>query len=175
MVGSRTVMRTIILAVIFIGIGAALYSQFIKDKAVVKIGSEAPDFVLPTLSGDQMQLSEFRGKGIVLNFWGTWCTPCIEEMPALQVNYQKYKEQGVVIIGVHIGGSKVTVESFTNRYQLTFPIAMDRSREITQLYEVGQIPSTYFIDQNGIVKTNVVGGPMSEEAINENILQIVPE
>ena len=115
--GSRTVMRTIILAVIFIGIGVALYSQFVKDKTVVKIGSEAPDFMLPTLSGGQMQLSEFRGKGIVLNFWGTWCTPCIEEMPALQENYQKYKDQGIEIIGVHIGGTSVTVESFENRYQ----------------------------------------------------------
>ena len=172
---SRTMMRTAILAVIFLGIAVAVYNAFIKDKTVVQTGDAAPDFVLPTLHGDQLQLSELRGKGVVLNFWGTWCEPCKDEMPALEKVYQDFKDKGVTVIAVNIGETDVSVKAFRERYQLHFPIPMDQKREITQLYGIGPIPTTYFIDQLGIVKKIVIGGPMSEQTITDNVMQIRPE
>lgn len=172
---SRTIMRMVILGVIFMGIAVAIYNGFVKDKTVVQTGSQAPDFVLPTLEGDKLQLSSLRGKGVVLNFWGTWCQPCKDEMPDLEKAYQALKDQGIVVLGVNIGETEVAVKSFKDRYHLTFPIAMDQSKEITQLYAIGPIPTTYFIDKNGIVKKIVIGGPMSEQTIMDNMKQIMPE
>ena len=172
---SRTVIRAAILAVIFLGIAVAVYNAFIKDKTVVQVDHEAPDFVLPTLQGDQFQLSEQRGKGVVLNFWGTWCEPCKDEMPALEKVYQDFKDQGVTVIALNIGETDVSVKSFREQYDLTFPIVMDQKKEITQLYGIGPIPTTYFIDQHGIVKKIVIGGPMSEQSITDNVMLIKPE
>lgn len=168
-------MRTAILAVIFVGIGVALYNGFIKDKTVVQAGEEAPNFVLPTLQGDKVQLSELRGTGVVLNFWGSWCEPCKDEMPDLEKSYQTFKDQGVTVIGVNIGETDVAIKSFQDRYKINFPIAMDQRKEITQLYGIGPIPTTYFIDKNGIVKKIIIGGPMSEQTIMDNMTQIKPD
>lgn len=172
---SRTITRMAILAVIFVGIAVALYNGFIKDKAVVQTGEMAPDFVLQTLEGEKFQLSEYKGKGVVLNFWGTWCEPCEAEMPDLEEAYNKFKDQGVVVVGMNIRQPDVTVRPFVERYNLTFPIVMDRNNEITQLYEIGPIPTTYFIDKDGVVQKIVIGGPMSEETISNNIKLILPE
>jgi peroxiredoxin len=175
MKGSRTLMRVVILTIIFAGIGVALYNAFLKDKTAVKVDHPAPDFVLKTLDGGEFQLSKYRGKGVVLNFWGSWCDPCKEEMPALEKTYQLFKDKGVVLVGVNIGETDVSIHSFKDRYHLNFPIAMDAKKEITQLYEIGPIPTTYFIDKNGTVKKVVIGGPMSEQTISDNMKLIVPE
>lgn len=175
MKSSRTIIRIMILTVIFAGIGLAIYNQFLKDKTAVKVESPAPDFVLKTLDGGSFQLSKYQGKGVVLNFWGSWCDPCKEEMPALEKTYQSFKDKGVVLVGVNIGETDVSIHSFKDRYGLNFPIAMDTKKEITQLYEIGPIPTTYFIDKTGIVKKVVIGGPMSEQTIADNMKEIVPE
>jgi len=172
---SKTVIRAVILAVIFLGIAVAVYNAFIKDKTVVQVEQEAPDFVLSTLGGDSFQLSALRGKGVVLNFWGTWCQPCKDEMPALEKVYQDFKDQGVTVVGLNIGETDVSVKAFRERYDLHFPIVMDQNKEITQLYGIGPIPTTYFIDQQGIVKKIVIGGPMSEQTITDNVKLIKPE
>lgn len=172
---SRTLMRILVLAVIFVAVGFALYNGFIKDKTVVKIGEPAPNFVLPKLGGGEMQLADLKGQGVVLNFWGTWCDPCRKEMPALEQAYQQYKDKGVLVIGVNIGESEVVVSRFIDNLNLTFPMLMDKKAEITNLYEVGQIPSTYFINPDGVVNNIIVGGPMSEEVIVSNIKQIQPQ
>lgn len=174
MKGSRTIIRMTILSVIFLGISVAIYNGFVKDKTVVQTGNEAPDFVLPTVEGEQLQLSSLRGKGIVLNFWGTWCDPCKDEMPDLEKAYQLMKDKGIVVLAVNIGETEVSVKPFKNRYQLTFPIPMDQKKEITQLYGIGPIPTTYFIDKNGIVQNIIIGGPMSEQTITDNMRQIMP-
>lgn len=171
---SKTVTRLAILLVIFLGIGIALYNAFVKDKTVVKVGEPAPNFILSTLQGNHVELSQLRGKGVLLNFWGTWCPPCREEMPSIEKAYQKYKDQGLAVVAVNIGESEVPVTSFKNQYKITFPIAMDRKKEITQLYAIDPIPTTYFIDKNGLVKKIVIGGPMSEQNIEDNIKQILP-
>lgn len=171
---SKTVTRLVILLVIFLGIGIALYNAFVKDKTVVKAGGPAPNFILSTLQGSHVELSQLKGKGVLLNFWGTWCPPCRAEMPNIEKAYQQYKNKGLAVVAVNIGESEVPVTSFKNQYKVTFPIAMDRKKEITQLYGIDPIPTTYFIDKNGLVRNIVIGGPMSEQTIADNIKQILP-
>ncbi|MBO8170642.1 MAG: thiol-disulfide oxidoreductase ResA [Bacillaceae bacterium] len=172
---SKTGMRILILAILFIAVVGAIYNTAFTDKQAIKEGAKAPDFVLPELRGGTIQLSDLKGKGVVLNFWGSWCPPCVEEMPALNRAYHKYQDDGVEIIGINISESKVAVSSFVQRLNLDFPILLDQKREITNLYEIDPIPTTFFIDKDGIIQKIVIGGPMSDQTIQRYITQIMPE
>ena len=143
-------------------------------------GFLAPDFTLDTLDGNKVTLSELRGKVVVVNFWATWCLPCRAETPALEKSYAQYKNSGVVILGVNLTNQDVVseVESFVQEFGLTYPILLDRDGSISNsLYQIKGLPSTFFVNREGIIRTVLVGGPMSEAFIRskiEALLQEVP-
>ena len=143
-------------------------------------GFLAPDFTLDTLDGNRVTLSELRGKVVVVNFWATWCLPCRAETPALEKSYAQYKDSGVVILGVNLTNQDVVseVESFVQEFKLTYPILLDREGSISNsLYQIRGLPTTFFINREGIIRTVLVGGPMSETFIRskiEALLQEVP-
>lgn len=170
----RLVIRTVILLLLLSAVGYALYSNFNKDKSTVKAGSVAPDFVLETLDGKTVKLSDLRGKGVFLNFWGTWCKPCEKEMPYMEAEYKNFKNKNVEILAVNISEGNLPVSKFVERKKLTFPILMDRKSEITNLYQVGPIPSTFLIDQNGKI-TKVITGAMTQKDIRDYMKSIVPK
>ena len=143
-------------------------------------GFLVPDFTLDTLDGNTVTLSELRGKVVVINFWATWCPPCRAETPALQKSYEQYKDSGVVILGVDLTNQDVIseVESFVQEFGLTYPILLDRDGSVSNsLYQIKGLPSTFFVNREGIIRTVLVGGPMSEAFIRskiEALLQEVP-
>ncbi|ECO1678123.1 thiol-disulfide oxidoreductase, partial [Listeria monocytogenes] len=98
----------------------------------VQAGDQAPDFVLENMEGNKVQLSELKGKGVFLNFWGTWCKPCEKEMPFMERQYNYFKNQGVEVLAVNIGESDVAIETFAKRYGLTFPILKDKKSVVTE-------------------------------------------
>ena len=123
-----------------------------------EIGKQAPDFNLYSTQNQQIKLSDFKGKMVVLNFWGYWCEPCRDEMPALQSVYEKYKEKGLVILGIHMRQEAVPVNQFVNQYQVTFPILYDTPDKLTALdYHVDPLPSTVIIAPDGTVLEQHVG------------------
>lgn len=139
-------------------IGFAIYQAIADDRPEgPTVGEEAPDFELATLDGKKVKLSELRGKGVLVNFWATWCPPCREEMPAIQEMYEKYEPLGFEVVAVNIAESDVTAEAFARQLNLTFPIVMDRERDVVRLYRVGPLPSSYFIDPEGKVHTKFTG------------------
>ncbi len=155
---ARYWVRRILFLVMVVLIGYALYHTVIQDgKSQMAAGEKAPNFELSTLDGKTVQLSDYKGKAILLNFWGTWCEPCRTEMPALQKAYEKYHKDSFVVLSVNIAETDVAVSSFANQYGLDFPILMDRNRDITRLYQVGSIPSTFFIDKDGKISKKVEG------------------
>ncbi|CAJ1002901.1 MULTISPECIES: thiol-disulfide oxidoreductase ResA [Bacillales] len=170
---NRTYIRVAILGVLLAALVFAVYSSFVKDPNAVKVGRDAPNFSLEQLNGPSIALSDLRGKGVVLNFWGTWCGPCKQEMPALQKQYEAYKDKGLVIVGVNIGETPVAVEPFLKQFGVTFPILMDRESQITKLYRIDKIPSTFFIDPDGEVK-EIFLGPLNEDMIAEKVAKILP-
>lgn len=161
---NRTIFRGVLLLIMAVALGYTLYQSFIADKSVVKVGEKAPDFVLENLEGNKVQLSELKGKGVFLNFWGTWCKPCEREMPYMERQYKHYKNQGVEILAVNIGESKFAIETFAKRFGLTFPMVMDRNSEVTDAYNIGPIPTTFLVDKNGKV-LKVITGSMTEQDI----------
>jgi peroxiredoxin len=137
---------------------------------VGELNRPAPDFTLPGLDGQDVRLSDYRGKVVLVNFWGTWCEPCKEETPALQQSYQKLRDQGLVIIGVDLrsqegdGAEGVdNVRSFTERYGVTYPIALDVKGETARAFQIYPIPTSYFIDPNGTIRYVRVSTLTAEE------------
>jgi cytochrome c biogenesis protein CcmG, thiol:disulfide interchange protein DsbE len=139
-----------------------------------KEGFTAPDFT-DVLDGGQLSLSELRGHPIVLNFWASWCLLCRSEMPAMESVYQRYKDSGLDVIGLNLTSqdSESDARAFVQELGLTFPIALDRDGSVRDRYQLLGLPSTYFIDQSGIIRSVIVGGPMSEATIQSNIEDLV--
>jgi peroxiredoxin len=136
-----------------------------------KQGFAAPDFTLDTLDGRQLTLADLRGHPVVLNFWASWCPPCRSEMPSIEKAYQRYKDAGLIVIGLNITSqdAEADARAFVEEFGLTFPIVLDRDGSVQIRYQLLGLPSTYFIDQQGIIHSVVVGGPMSEATIQSNI------
>jgi peroxiredoxin len=135
-------------------------------------GDRAPDFELTTLDGENVNLSDYQGKRVILNFWATWCPPCKAEMPHMEKYYEKNsKKENVEILAVNLTSQddgKKAVEQFVAGYELTFPILMDEKGDIGDQYRVFTIPTTYIIDTNGIIQHKIVG-PMNEEMMGKMI------
>jgi cytochrome c biogenesis protein CcmG, thiol:disulfide interchange protein DsbE len=142
-----------------------------------KEGFTAPDFTLDLLRGGEITLSELKGNPVVLNLWATWCGPCREEMPAIENVYRSYKELGLTVIGLNLTSqdSEKAVSNFVQELDLTFPIALDRDGSVTKRYQLMGLPTTYFIDSQGVIQSVVVGGPMSEALIQSKVEALFQE
>ncbi|OAS87442.1 MULTISPECIES: thiol-disulfide oxidoreductase ResA [Metabacillus] len=169
----RLLMRSIILILLIGALGYTLYSNFIVSKEKVKVGSEAPDFVLTDLEGKQHQLSDYKGKGVFLNFWGTWCEPCEREMPYMDNQYEYYKTQGVEVLAVNIAESNVAVQSFVDKHDLSFPVILDKDRQVLDAYGVGPLPTTFLINPEGEV-VHITSGSLTERMVRDFMEQIKP-
>ncbi|WGG45205.1 redoxin domain-containing protein [Rossellomorea sp. DA94] len=135
-------------------------------------GDRAPDFTLTTLDGEEVKLSDYQGKKVILNFWATWCPPCKAEMPHMEQYYEKNaKKENVEILAVNLtsqdDGEKA-VQQFVDGYELTFPILMDENGDIGDEYRAFTIPTTYMIDTNGLIQHKIVG-PMNEEMMGKMV------
>jgi len=126
----------------------------------VVAGNKAPDFTLPDLKGNPVSLNGFKGKVVFLNFWATWCKPCEEEMPSMQLLYNALKSQNqpfeIVAVSIDSEGPEV-VQKFIERYNITFTVLHDRKGRIKDTYKTTGVPETFIIDQRGIIAEKVWG------------------
>lgn len=125
----------------------------------IKKGDQAPDFQLNTTDGETINLSDFHGQKVLLNFWATWCPPCRKEMPDMQA-YHKENED-VAILAVNLTESErmvEDVENFLDEFGVTFTVLLDESTEVANLYTAHALPTSYFIDSQGVVQEKVMGG-----------------
>jgi len=140
-------------------------------------GFSAPDFLLQDLSGQEINLQDFRGQAIILNFWATWCPPCKAEMPDLeQVNLQ-YQNKGLVVIGINRTDQEnySEVPEFIVTNKITFPILLDSTGEIAQKYDVSALPTTFFIFPDGIIHKVIIGGPLPQALLLAEAQQLLQE
>ncbi|MFC4389085.1 redoxin domain-containing protein [Gracilibacillus marinus] len=123
----------------------------------LEVGDMAPDFQLQTLSGEEARLSDYRGSRVMINFWATWCPPCRAEMPDMEKFYQ---DKDVVILAINLvdtENSLQNVKDFSEEYNLTFPILLDTDMEVSTLYAVRPLPTSYMIDSNGRINNIAFG------------------
>lgn len=130
-------------------------------------GFLAPDFSVETADGNLFTLSEQRGRPVIVNLWASWCPPCRAEMPALQQVFDDLEPRGLRLIAVNVTrqDSERAARDFAESYGLRFPIGFDFDGEVERLYELRALPTTFFIDAEGVVQRVVIGGPMRPSTI----------
>ena len=150
----RFIAASVILILLLIISGGVGISSAEKEEKIA-----AQDFTLMTMDNKKVSLKDFKGKYIFLNFWATWCGPCIDEMPSMERLYKKFKTRKnfeMLAVSVDKGGAEV-VEKFKAENKFTFTVLLDRDSEVAGAYGVMGIPSTYLIDPQGYVINRAVG------------------
>lgn len=155
----------ILLSLIFSAVGCISRDPATRGRKHSLIEKPAPHFTLRDLKGNQVSLSDFRGQPVVLNFWATWCSPCRVEIPHLEALYTKYKNQGLVVIGVNIETDYMKVKNFAES-QISYTVLLDGHTQ-SQGYDVRGIPCTYYIDREGIIRHRSVGFAPGDEVLIE--------
>ena len=131
-----------------------------KQQILLKKGMKVPDFSFPDLKGKMIQLSNYKGKVVLLNIWASWCIPCLDEMPSLESLYKKLKKNKenfeIIAVSIDALGADV-VNKFIKKYQISFPVALDPRHKIKKLYSAKGVPETFVIDSKGILVQKIVG------------------
>jgi len=129
--------------------------------AGIKEGNLAPDFLLEGLDGSEVRLSDLRGEPVVVNFWATWCRPCRKELPQFVEAYERFRDDGLVVVGVNMQEGKSIARQYADDYGMNFPIAIDVDGEVGDQYRLLGLPVTFFIDSEGVIRS-VFTGPFEE-------------
>ncbi len=142
----------------------------------INVGEIAPDFTLPDLDGNEVRLSEFRGKVVFVNFWATWCPPCRAEMPDIESLYQEYKDEGLVVIGIDIGEPEATVRRFVQQGGYSWTFVLDSDGAVAANYNIRAIPTSFFIDREGVIQAVNIGAMTKRgmEAMLAEAMMTVP-
>jgi peroxiredoxin len=164
-----------VLAVIFLGI---LFVVFACGRQAppaeaggrAAVGATAPDFVLKSVDGSDVRLSDYRGKVVLLNFWATWCPPCRSEMPSIESLSKKMKGYDFVILAVSIDGFETSqLKNIVSPSHYTFTVLHDPDQKVADVYLISGIPTTYIIDKSGTIVDKSVGAEYwdSEDRIKQ--------
>ncbi len=145
-----------------------------KDSKDLQVGERPPAFSLLGLDGNMHELAAYSNKLILINFWGTFCPPCRNEMPALQRQYEKWNPQGVEFIAISVDKNKVTVENFINELNIKFPILLDLKETVRMQYGILYYPTTFFVLPNGKVAHKQIG-EMNEAFIDQTIQSLLSD
>jgi cytochrome c biogenesis protein CcmG/thiol:disulfide interchange protein DsbE len=131
---------------------------------------EAPAFALERLDRDgELELASLRGKAVVLNFWASWCAPCREETPLLQAGWERWREKGVVFVGVNVKDFRGDARGFMRRFGVSYPNVYDGKGSTVGRYGVTGLPETYFVDARGRVVYRIAGEVRDEEELDKGI------
>ena len=147
-------------------------SHFIESLSLIRIDEniKAQNFALEDLNGNIVHLKDHLGKVIFLNFWTTWCPACRVEMPSMEKLYKEFKNSDFVILAVDMQEDSDTVGKFKKKYQLSFPILLDKDGAVASYYAVNAIPVTYFIDRAGYLYAAAMG---ARDWASEDALELI--
>ncbi|MBC5826002.1 MAG: TlpA family protein disulfide reductase [Candidatus Eremiobacteraeota bacterium] len=120
------------------------------------VGAKMPDVVFPSLTGGTVDFTSLRGHRVLVNVWATWCGPCRREMPALQ-RLARVDSGHLDVIAIDQGEGSATVKAFASRFSIAFPIALDQSQRLGTVLHLIGLPSSFFVDKNGVIREAVDG------------------
>ena len=123
----------------------------------LKPGQPAPDFTLPNVDGQIIQLSNLSGEKILLHFWADWCTECRAEFPKLQNYHLLQKDEDLKIICINVGQTNEHIQSFVDNYQLTFPMLMDKDMIVSKIYNIKGLPTSVLINSDFTINKTHIG------------------
>ncbi|MCK4977815.1 MAG: TlpA family protein disulfide reductase [Anaerolineales bacterium] len=130
---------------------------------------------METIHGETVTLSELQGRPVIINLWASWCPPCRAEMPALQNVYEDYQDQGLVVLAVNATDQDNLDEAieFAQEHWLTFPVLLDVTGMVSRMYKLQSLPTTFFVDDTGVIQEIVIGGPMAEALLRVRVEQLL--
>lgn len=153
--------KILLVFAIIILVGGAFFFLNSEEELAVEVGTEAgmqaPAFTLLNLNNKEVSLADYRGQKVFLNFWATWCPPCREEMPDLQKLHEEYDDE-IAVLTVNIGESKPTAVNFMMENKLNLPVLLDQDKSTAQDFLVRAIPTTYILDEKGVIIEKTFGG-----------------
>nr|WP_246627853.1 redoxin domain-containing protein [Paenibacillus oenotherae] len=160
------------LGVVLLGgyaIGNALFSS---NDSLPQKGDTPPDFALLGLDGKTHRLADYKGKALIINFWGTFCPGCVYETPDLQRQYAKHKDKPFEIVGINLGEDEFTVNNFVKQYDVSYTILFDNNRNVERKYGLRSYPTTFFVRPDGTIM-DIFVGPMTEKDIDERVTELL--
>jgi peroxiredoxin len=137
-------------------------------------GALAPDFLLETMDDSELRLSDLRGQPVIINFWATWCKPCRQEMPRFVEAYDEHAAEGLVVVAVNLQEGKSIVRPFAEDFGMDFPIVVDRDGEVGDRYRLLGLPTTFFIDREGVIRS-IYTGPFEEKQNDTNVQSAIED
>lgn len=143
-----------------------------KDTGETLIGKTAPDFRLKDIHGKEVGIADMKGKVILLRFWSTRCVSCKEEMPKLEISYKNLNSKGFEILAVNVEDTLEKALGFAHELNLTYPILIDENQSTANIYKVYGVPTTFFVDKQGVVRERIFGD-MDNKAIENIILPLL--
>jgi peroxiredoxin len=121
------------------------------------VGEPIPNFDLPDLQGETVRLSDHRGEVLLINFWASWCAPCVEEMPSLERLHRALEPKGLRIVAVSVDDDRAVIERFREEHDLSFLILHDEGASVSHTFETFKYPETYIVDREGRLISKVIG------------------
>jgi peroxiredoxin len=160
--------RWIAILVVLVIIVAASVILTKKQDTAPEVGHVAPNFTLTTLAGQTLNLAQFRGKPVYLNFFASWCPPCQFETPDVEKMYKKYGNK-ITFIGVNLAFNDTVprLKKFLKTYGVTYPVLLDKSGSVTKTYKVMAIPTSFFIKSNGVIMYHYLGALIAPQMQTE--------
>jgi cytochrome c biogenesis protein CcmG/thiol:disulfide interchange protein DsbE len=173
----------IVLGIGVLFLGGLLGVMLIKPPQKSLCDDVAPDWSLGLFSEykgglqtDTVNLSDLRGKGVVLNFWASWCGPCEQEAAALETAWQKYKDKGIVFVGVDYLDQDPAAMRYLEKYNISYPNGPDLASKVSKRYTIRGVPETFFIDPQGkLVGCRQIGPFVSPNELDQRIAEIMPK
>jgi cytochrome c biogenesis protein CcmG/thiol:disulfide interchange protein DsbE len=145
-------------AVLVLILGGAVYLALRQyQPRPLAIGDSAPDFTLPAIPSGSLDSREYHQQVVVLNFWATWCAPCVEEIPSLEKFAARMRPQEVVVLGVSVDDDREALEEFVKKYRINYAIGVDPNRALAARFGTFQFPETYILDRHGRLAEKVIG------------------
>ncbi len=166
--------RFAIIAVLLLFVAFLTLGLMRSKRSANRASGMAPPFQFTTFQGETIRLEDLRGKGVVLNFWASWCGPCRDEAPILEQTWRREKENGIVFIGLDYLDQEPNAKAYLAEFDVTYPNGPDLKSEIARRYGIKGVPETFFIDPQGQI-VDVVIGPLTEPVLQQQLARIRPQ